>query len=113
MEKVCKYGRMVQNMRENGETVELTVKEHSITQMATFMRVSLKMIKPVVTESTIIKVVPGTKVNGKMILKKAMAVKNGKMVHFMKDTLRKAKKMAKESINGQMAVVILANGKKI
>ena len=113
MEKEYTHGPMDVNMKENGEMVGLTVKEHFITQMAIFMKVNLKMTKLVDMEFTIIKLGLGIKGNGKMISKKGMVVKNGKMVHFTKDTLKKAKRMAKESINGQMEAAILVTGKKI
>lgn len=59
-----KYGRMVQNMKDNGKTIKLMVMENSGILMVTFMKEIGLMIRPMDMEYIYIQMEQNMKVNG-------------------------------------------------
>ena len=64
--------------------------EGSFMQMGIYMKVIGKMIRPTVTEYTLNLMVPNTMENGLKICKMVTALRNGQMVHILKELINKA-----------------------
>ena len=64
--------------------------EGSFMQMGIYMKVIGKMIRPTATEYTLNLMVPNTMENGSRICKMVTELRNGQMVHILKELINKA-----------------------
>lgn len=107
------YGQMEPDTRGTGKTEKHQVEENLLMSMEISMTASGEMIKLVVAECIFITMVLAIKENGSMITSMALGFRNGSMEAVMKVCIRKEKNMGKESISGEMAVIITATGSRI
>lgn len=64
--------------------------EGSFMQMGIYMKVIGKMIRPMAMEYTLNLMVPNTMENGSRICKMVTELRNGQMVHILKELINKA-----------------------
>ncbi len=113
MEQVNKYGKMVLNMKENGNKIKHVVKANFTIQMEIYMKVNGMIIKRMVMEYIYIKMGQNMKDSGKMTYKMDMGQKFGMMVAYMKGFIRMEKSIYKEYIHGLMDPIIQVSGQII
>ena len=113
MAMVYKSGKMVPNMKETGCSIKHAVKANSGMLMEISSRDNGKMIKPMAMEFTYIRMVLGTKVNGKTISNTVMVKKFGQIIHNMKDFIMRVRSMVVASTSGRMVLGTTVNGMRI
>ena len=109
-DRVFKYGQMVLDMKDSGQTTKQTEKESSFMWMETFTKVTGRMTKLLVLALIIITMVPSTLENGLMIYNTEKVWKRGLMGASTKDNITWVKKMGKASISGKMAASTMVIG---
>lgn len=110
MERVCKYGSMVQNMMVTGEMEWRRAKEISIMQTEMFIQENFTRTAQMALEFMFIKMVKLMKASGVMICRMAQARKNSRMVQNMTECLRMVKNGDKELTNGLTSQFIPVTG---
>jgi len=79
--------------------------------MEIFMKESGKMIKHLDMEPIFIQMEPDIKANGRMTISMEREFRLGSMEANMMDFTLRARRVGKESIHGEMEVIILVHGK--
>ena len=88
VDSAFKNGLMALFMKAIGRTTKLREKEHSGMLKATSILETSKPTKLMATESTLIKMAPGTKASGSMMFSKVKARRRGTTALGMWDTTR-------------------------
>lgn len=93
MEKELCNGQMEQNMKDNGKWVEHLAEEYSPILKERYMMENGNMIKHRVQVNIFIQMELNMTVNGYKIYKKEKAQRNGQMVQYLQDYIKKEKRM--------------------
>lgn len=104
------FGPMEPDTKAIGSMGSHMEKENSYMQMETSMRVLGKREEPMALVFTFIMQGVNTKGFGKTTSNTDMAKRHGTMAMFMKELMKKDKKMGKELTNGKMVHIIQVHG---
>lgn len=104
------FGLMEPDMKAIGSMGSRMEKENSYMQMETSMRVLGKRVGPMASVFTFIMQGVNTKGFGKTTSNTDMAKRHGTMAMFMKEPMKKDRKMGKELTNGKMVHIIQVHG---
>lgn len=110
MAKVKCNGMMELNMQDSGFWEELLVKEFSLTLRERYMMELGLMIELMATENTLIQMALITKELGLRIYSTGRVKKAGLIILFSKVNIRKVRNQELDSTDGQMELVMKANG---
>jgi hypothetical protein len=105
-----RYGLTELNMRDIGLIIKLMEGENSGMQMVMFMMENGKTIKLMDLEPMFICLVQNTLVNGSMIFRMEKELKNGSMEADTRVSIKKAKNMVTENIDGVILHNMRVNG---
>lgn len=112
-EKVRRYGAMEPNTREIGKKIVLGDMENLFIKMEIDMKVNGCIMRPMVQESTSVRMVANTKELGEEICNMERGNKLGKMEAILKVNLLKESNKATESITGKMETFMKDSGRTI
>lgn len=93
MEKELCNGQMEQDMKDNGKWVEHLVEEYLLILKERYMMENGNMIKRKDKVNIFIQMELNMMVNGYKIYKKEKAQRNGQMVQYLQDYIKKEKRM--------------------
>ena len=100
-------------MKGTGDSTKPVDMANSGMSMATYLRVSGLMIRPMGMEFTFIRMEPGMKVSGEMIFSTDKEKKSGPTTPCMRASTMKARSTEKASTSGKMAPDTMETGSKI
>ena len=112
MEGVYRFTLMVQFTKDIGQLISQMEEADLYTQMEMFTLVSGRQIKHTGSEFMSMKMVPVTKVSGKMTCIMVKAKNYSLMTQLMKGSLSKAKNMDEANSNGLMLHLTMDNSSK-
>ena len=106
----CKYGLMEPSMKDTGRMGKPLEKENLFTLMEIFIKDNGKKIRHMAMECIYITMVQDMKDSGWKITNMDMVLRFGSTEASMRAIIRKARRMEKESMCGEIVATILGNG---
>ena len=97
MVKGLNFGRMVLDMKDNGEMTKLIDLEDLYMQMVIFTKANGKTIKPTAKAPTLTLMGPDTKGTGRMTSSMGSVLRPGLMAQCMRDNTSRARKTGRAS----------------
>ena len=110
MASASRSGKMEQSIKDSGETIKPTAREHSGTQMEITMRVNSDMTNRTAMVSTLARMERSTKVSGLTMSSTDKVRLTGQMAQATSVTTCKADAMGSVPTSGTIRICTLANG---